>query len=234
MEYLTEKEYLAEQLQNLCLIDKLLQKGGVDLGDLAEEVPGIFHTNLREDMSIDHLNSEGEEYMQLSKEEINEMGADFFIKFAHPYTRNVVGPRFQRFYDQADDHQVKADVQWILNPKTDDFETFFTASKPFKAKKLLLTSSNPIKNLGFVKKKISRIVGEEIYARAHFEQFQSLTKREIEVLTCIAKGETNKQIGERLYISTATVKQHRKRIKKKTECKNTVELLRFAQAFDLV
>lgn len=234
MGYFTEKETLESQLQNLFLLDKLLRKDGSDLKDLVNEIPGIFHTNYREDMTIDNLNVTGEDYLQHTKDEINGMGFEFFLEFAHPYTRNVVGPRFQKFYDQADDEKVKADVQYIKNPKTNKYDTFFTVSKPFKEKKLLLTSSNPIQSLEWVNQKIRRIAGEEIFIRKNFPQFQSLTERELEILSLIAIGNTNKQISDQLFITEGTVKLHRKSIKRKTECRNTVELVRFAQAFDLV
>lgn len=234
MGYNTEQEILLSQIQNLYLIDKLMSKEGTDLKDLVNEFPGIFHTNYREDMTIDNLNTIGEDYLQLSKEDINEMGLEFFLKYAHPYTIEVVGPRFQKFYDEADDEKVKADFQLIRNPKTNKFETFFTVCKPFKKKNLLLTSSNPIHTLGFVSSKIERIVGEEIYVRKNFHKHQRLTERELEILTLIAFGNSNKQISDQLFITEGTVKLHRKNIKRKTECKNTVELVQFAQAFDLI
>ncbi|MBO6620980.1 MAG: helix-turn-helix transcriptional regulator [Balneola sp.] len=185
-------------------------------------------------MSIDNINREGEEYSQLTKEEINDMGFEYFLKYAHPYTIEVVGPRFQKFYEEADDEKVKADFQLIKNPKTNKYDTFFTVCKPFKDKEFLLTTSNPINNLEWVSTKIERIAGEEIFIRKNFQQFQSLTSRELEILALIAQGKTNQRISDQLFISIDTVKQHRKFIKKKTECKNTVELVRFAQAFDLI
>ncbi len=97
-----------------------------------------------------------------------------------------------------------------------------------------LTSSNSIKDPGFVNSKIERLIGEEVYARSNFQKYQKLTEREIEVLTLIAKGLTNISISERLFISIETVKSYRKILKKKTECRNTVELVIFAQAFDLI
>ena len=91
-----------------------------------------------------------------------------------------------------------------------------------------------IENLEWVSTKVERIAGEEIFVRKHFRQFQSLTTRELEILTLIAQGKTNRRISDQLFISVDTVKQHRKFIKKKTECKNTVELVKFAQSFDLI
>ncbi|MEQ9279263.1 MAG: helix-turn-helix transcriptional regulator [Balneola sp.] len=234
MGYKTDKENLATQMQNLYLLDKLFRKEGCSFKEIVDDIPGIFHTNYVADMSIDNMNREGEEYSQLTKEEINEMGFEYFLEYAHPYTIEVVGPRFQKFYEEADDEKVKADFQLIKNPKTNEYDTFFTVSKPFKDKELLLTTSNPIENLEWVSTKIERIAGEEIFVRKHFSQFQSLTTRELEILTLIAQGKTNRRISDQLFISVATVKQHRKFIKKKTECKNTVELVKFAQAFDLI
>ena len=234
MGYKTDKENLATQMQNLYLLDKLFRKEGCSFKEIVDDIPGIFHTNYVADMSIDNMNREGEEYSQLTKEEINEMGFEYFLEYAHPYTIEVVGPRFQKFYEEADDEKVKADFQLIKNPKTNEYDTFFTVSKPFKDKELLLTTSNPIENLDWISTKVERIAGEEIFVRKHFRQFQSLTIRELEILTLIAQGKTNRRISDQLFISIATVKQHRKFIKKKTDCKNTVELVKFAQAFDLI
>jgi DNA-binding CsgD family transcriptional regulator len=234
MGYKTDKENLATQMQNLYLLDKLFRKEGCSFKEIVDDIPGIFHTNYVADMSIDNMNREGEEYSQLTKEEINEMGFEYFLEYAHPYTIEVVGPRFQKFYEEADDEKVKADFQLIKNPKTNEYDTFFTVSKPFKDKELLLTTSNPVENLDWISTKVERIAGEEIFVRKHFRQFQSLTIRELEILTLIAQGKTNRRISDQLFISIATVKQHRKFIKKKTDCKNTVELVKFAQAFDLI
>ncbi|MBO6573324.1 MAG: hypothetical protein JJ958_12880 [Balneola sp.] len=159
---------------------------------------------------------------------------EYFSKYAHPYTINIVGPRFQKFYDNADDEKVKGDFQLIKNIRTGVFDVFFTVSKPYKKQGVLLTSTNTIQNLEWANQKIRRIAGEEIFVRQNFGQFQNLTDRELEILKLIASGDTNSRISDKLFISIETVKQHRKNIKKKTECKNTVALVRFAQAFDLV
>jgi DNA-binding NarL/FixJ family response regulator len=55
-----------------------------------------------------------------------------------------------------------------------------------------------------------------------------LTKREKEVLILIAKGLTNAQISEKLFISIDTVDSHRKNLHTKLEVKNTAMLIKFA------
>jgi len=55
-----------------------------------------------------------------------------------------------------------------------------------------------------------------------------LTTREQEVLTLIAKGLSNIEIGEKLFISARTVEKHRAELLLKTESKNSVSLVVYA------
>jgi DNA-binding NarL/FixJ family response regulator len=59
-------------------------------------------------------------------------------------------------------------------------------------------------------------------------ELSNLTEREREVLTLIAEGLTNKQIGERLGISPKTVARHRDNISHKLELSSRAELTRYA------
>jgi two-component system response regulator NreC len=59
-------------------------------------------------------------------------------------------------------------------------------------------------------------------------QISNLTEREQEVLTLIAEGLTNKQIGERLGISPKTVARHRDNITQKLKLSSRTELTRYA------
>ena len=61
-----------------------------------------------------------------------------------------------------------------------------------------------------------------------------LTHREREVLTHIADGLCNKEIGCRLNIGTRTVETHRERLMRKLDIHNTARLTRFAIAKGLV
>jgi DNA-binding CsgD family transcriptional regulator len=55
-----------------------------------------------------------------------------------------------------------------------------------------------------------------------------LTKREIEVLGLVAVGLASREIADQLYISTATVNNHRQRILSKTGARNSTEAVRYA------
>jgi len=63
---------------------------------------------------------------------------------------------------------------------------------------------------------------------------EDLTQREKEILTFIAKGYSNKQIADALFISIPTVKTHRSNILAKCEVKNTASLVRFVMENNLL
>lgn len=58
--------------------------------------------------------------------------------------------------------------------------------------------------------------------------FHSLSDREREVLTLIAKGYSNKEIGEKLSISVKTVETHKGNLMEKLQMKTRPELVAFA------
>lgn len=60
------------------------------------------------------------------------------------------------------------------------------------------------------------------------DPFKVLTKREVEVLPLAAKGYSNKEIAEKLYISVKTVEAHKSRIMEKLDLKSRPELLEYA------
>jgi DNA-binding NarL/FixJ family response regulator len=55
-----------------------------------------------------------------------------------------------------------------------------------------------------------------------------LTRRENEVLACIAEGLTNPKIAEKLFVSPLTIDSHRKNLLAKFEVKNTASLIKIA------
>jgi len=66
------------------------------------------------------------------------------------------------------------------------------------------------------------------------DELADLTKREIEILQLIAKGNSNKEIADQLNISLRTVTNHRANINFKTDSKNTASLILYAIKNNLV
>jgi two-component system response regulator DesR len=61
-----------------------------------------------------------------------------------------------------------------------------------------------------------------------------LSTRQLEVLELLAAGQTNGEIGERLYLSSHTVKQHTCAIYRKLQVRNRAEAIQCAQGLGLL
>jgi DNA-binding NarL/FixJ family response regulator len=87
---------------------------------------------------------------------------------------------------------------------------------------------------------ISKLMIEKFIQRARQEDDprsipdESLTKREREILQCIAEGLTSKEISEKFFLSVNTVNTHRANLMQKLNLHDTASLVRYAIQSGLV
>ncbi|MFC4268050.1 response regulator [Polaribacter marinivivus] len=106
--------------------------------------------------------------------------------------------------------------------------------KTIPSKELLFAVKNIYEGKNYFNADVTKaLLSEE--NTSHLEPFQEkspllneLTPREKEIITYISQGNTNIQIGEKLFISPRTVDTHRTNIMKKLDIHNVASLIRFA------
>ncbi|MCH2229640.1 MAG: response regulator transcription factor [Crocinitomicaceae bacterium] len=102
-------------------------------------------------------------------------------------------------------------------------------SKNVEADELMMAIRNVLDNKKFYCNEVSQLLINESQRKSqNFELFESLTKREKEILEMVAKEYTNDEIGSRLSISKRTVEGHRKNLKSKLRVKSTIGLFKIA------
>lgn len=75
----------------------------------------------------------------------------------------------------------------------------------------------------------------EIYKATKTENEElNLTPRELEIIQCIIKHYSNKQIADSLFISERTVETHRKNIYRKTQTKGEASLIQFVKQHNIL
>lgn len=89
----------------------------------------------------------------------------------------------------------------------------------------------PPTNIKAALKALNKHLKHDSFVAAHEEKYNTLTKREKEVLSFVANGETHPEISKKLYISTFTVSTHWRNIKKKLVIKKSVDALVFHYNF---
>ena len=97
-----------------------------------------------------------------------------------------------------------------------------------------ITMSFPIDAMHHMGQKATRLLEENNFLRHNFNRYARLTKREREILKCMALGKSSAETAKELYISMGTVDTHRKNIRKKLETNSYFELSQYARSFDLI
>ncbi len=234
MSYRTDFEILIGQKIDLLRIEKGIKEHGNDWQDFLDDIPGFVHLNKKSGILVHYINETGIKETGFTNVELNEMGYKYQENHLDPYTMHVTIKSLVPFIERDNENEIFTFSQGHRKREEKDFDHIYTASKPLRGTDNLISYSLQIDKLDELSRKVGRVLGEYKFIHRYFLHYQSLTPREIEILTFIAYGDTNQRISDKLFISKATVKQHRKNIKKKTECRNIVELVKFAQAFDLI
>lgn len=96
--------------------------------------------------------------------------------------------------------------------------------------------SRPVQQSNLVLSPIemARLLKQRAFRLQRQKQFDSLTRRQREILKMICRGKTNRQIGKELFISEDTVRTHRNNIWRQLGIRTVVEAVWFGQAFELV
>jgi FixJ family two-component response regulator len=111
--------------------------------------------------------------------------------------------------------EVKLAVQAIKQGATDFLE------KPFKEDQICSLVENMLSKAYLEQK-------QNLEMHAAQTKLKTLTKREKEVLECLVKGCTNRQVGETLNISLKTVEAHRANVMDKLGVNRAASLLKLA------
>lgn len=74
-------------------------------------------------------------------------------------------------------------------------------------------------NLDTIREKLKRMLEteDEVVEEENSEEQQSLSAREKEIVVCVVKGMTNREIADRLFLSAHTVITHRRNIARKLQ-----------------
>lgn len=129
----------------------------------------------------------------------------------------------------------------VMLTVSDDVADLFTALQ-FGAQGYLLKNMDPDEWLAYLhalldeNTDVARQMADRLFMRFRITQGMSanepsvhmLTAREQEITSCVARGDSNREIAEKLLISENTVKNHMKNILEKLGLENRVQLTAFA------
>ncbi len=206
---------------------------------IEDDIPGVIIIHNLPDDSIVYISEKGCRILHVTLEEVRLPHFDYHKRFFNPedvpnYVPKILG-MMQR---NAIDEMVSYFQQVRASPK-EGWKWYSSSSKILMQDKegqplLGITIAVPIDAAHYFTPKIERLVEENNFLRKNQQSFSLLSKREKEVLRHLAMGHNTQETAAQLFISEATVKTHRKNIRGKLEAESTVDLIKFAQAFNLI
>lgn len=231
---MTEKEILHAQERQIFTIEKLLNQEDVSLSDLEEILPALFHINSSKDSTLVYCSQAGYDFLQFEKEELLPYSAEQLAEIISPDTQKHVLPKFVEFYKEENYFKVMASFQQVKQRYKEGYTWVYTTTKIYKKLQAPISISIPLPQMGTIAQQLEGILEDNVFMRKHYQRFASLTKREMEILSMIVKGEKRQHIAETLHISLHTYDTHRKNIRKKLEVRSFADLLKYARSFGLM
>lgn len=219
-------------------VRKTIEQKLAALEAVADELPVFIIHDVR-DFSVVYLSSNGLKLLGATLEEVRRLGQEYFIKFFNPDDVAFYLPKFMELLKTGNNEKWFSFFQQVATGGEQAFEWYLSAAKPFvfdeRGKPLLsLTFALQLDPDHHLAEKAERLMEENLLLRDNYERYASLTKREKELLQYIVSGETATEISDRIYISEKTLHTHRRNIKKKLGAKTQYDMIKFAQAFNLV
>lgn len=209
------------------------------LEDIGDYIPGCVMEQSLLLMTNRYMNKQGCDILRRSKEELQNMGAAYFSNFFPAEEIACLSMELGKFIKAQDYTDVYGFFQRVRPGCDADYKWYYTTShlcppdQPGGSPSLMNIALD-VSSMGFAGKKICKLCDDNSFMVKNYLKFTRLSKREKEIITLITRGLSSYEISDRLFISIHTVNNHRKNILSKLEIRSITQLLRFAEAFDLV
>ncbi len=228
-----EKKLVEEPQKKLYKLCQLLDNGLITLQDIADVIPGIMHVNARDDLALEFMSELGCNIIRYSNEELQNLGASVLEKHQSDYTLKVTYPKLFEELSKNDIDQVTTFFQDWQYSKGENPVFHYTSTKILNEKQTISISLFP-RNIEYLSKKVNNMFGINTIFDNYFKLYQTLTKREKEIVKLLGRELTRKEISCLLFIDEKTVKKHCENIFKKLHTNKRTEIEKIAMAFSTI
>lgn len=197
----------------------------------------IIH-NIPGGLSIEYMSKMGLDRLGVQLEEIKSLEGKYHDQFFNPNDVMFYKTKLEQLIENNNPDEVITFFQQV-KPKGETVWQWYLSSirilchdengKPL----LAISHATPIDPDFHITRKVSSLLDDRTFYRENLHLYNSLSKREKEVLILMAHSKTNKEIAKELFISVNTMETHKKSIKDKLNIATSTELIRFARAFDI-
>jgi DNA-binding CsgD family transcriptional regulator len=201
--------------------------------------PGVVIIHEIKQGTVIYMSQWGRDYLGVTNEELREMGTEYYNLYFNSDDAKDYVPKVLGLLERNNDKEFISHFQQVRRSPKHDWCWFLTATRIFARDEqgqplLTLTTSLPVDAQHHIAAKAQRLLEENNFLRTNHHVFSLLTKREKEILRLMALGLSSEEMASQLYISETTASTHRRNIKRKLSIESNYDVIRFAQAFDLI
>jgi len=205
---------------------------------IADELPVYIILDAR-DSSVVYMSKLGLQLLGATQEQIRQLGPSYHLEFFNRMEDTFNRPKFMEAVQLSEPRKWFSFFQQVATGVEKAFEWYLTAVRPFVYDEqgqllLFLAFALQLDPNHHLTEKAERLMEENLLLKDNYQRFASLTKREKELLRYIASGKTAMETSSRMFISEKTLNTHRRNIKRKLGAKSIYDMIKFAQAFNLV
>ncbi len=204
-----------------------------------EQIPGVVIIHYLNPSTVIYMTAAGLQQLGVTNEELQAMGTEYYSRYFNPEDAADYVPKVLGMLERNNDSETVSFFQQVRNNESGEWGWFCSGTRIFmhddEGKPLLtITVALPIDARHYFLNKIERLAEENRFLRENQHLYATLSKREKQILRMMAEDKKSQDIAQSLYLSEETVKTHRRNIKKKIKAQNHYEVVKFAQAFNLV
>ena len=232
------EQFKAEPANDMTVEQKIILKIS-EAAPVLEQIPGVVIVHYLKDASVVYMSRRGLAKLNVTLEELREMGPDYHHRFFNQNDAADYVPKVLGLLERNNDQETVSFFQQVRASKDSPWEWYASGTRIFMRDDdghpfLTITVAIPVDPKHFFSAKIDRLLGESEFLTTNQHLFSLLTKREKQILCLMAKNVSSLEIASDLYLSEATIKTHRRNIKKKLGVENQYDIIKFAQAFNLI
>lgn len=210
-----------------------------DIAPYLDSLPAVVIIHNIHSWNLLHMNIHGLKHLGVTLPELLDMGNDYHRRFFNPEESKEYIPKISGLLERNNNGEMVSFFQQVRPSENAPYKLWLSSTKVFMlgddGKPLLtITVTVPVDAEHNISSKVDRLIDENTYLRTNKDSFASLTSREKEILCLMALDKSSAEIALQLYISEDTVKTHRRNIKRKINAKNLYDVVKFAQAFDML
>jgi len=203
------------------------------------DVPAVIIIHDLVSNSVVYMSQRGLNLLGTTLEEIQMASPEYHARYFNEEDAKYYVPKILGMLEKDNTDEMVSFFQQVRFSENSPWQWHLSSTKVFLREKdgrprLIITFALAVDTEHPIATKVEKLLEENTFLHTHQKTFTSLTKREKQILKCMALGHSSLEIANNLHISETTANTHRRNIRKKINAHTIYDITRFAQAFDLI